>query len=75
MKKLQKTVKKSQKSKTFLAKSRLKKVKSLILCFLVKGLYFQNLQSEIFCLKISQAFGLNSWRNYFILHQYTHKSQ
>jgi len=44
----------------------LKKVKSLILCFLVKGLFFKNLQSEIFWLKISQAFGLNSWEKDFI---------
>ena len=52
MKKLKKTAKNLAKSKTFLAKIGLKKVKSLILCFLVKGLYFQNLQSEIFWLKI-----------------------
>jgi hypothetical protein len=44
----------------------LEKVKSLILCFLVKGLFFKNLQSEPFWLKISQAFGLNSWKKYFI---------
>ena len=40
-----------------------------------KGLYFQNLQSEIFCLKISQAFGLNSWGKLFILHQNARKSK
>ena len=67
MKKLKKTAKKSQKTKTFLAFLRLKKVKYLILWFLVKGLYFQNLRTEIFCLKISQAFGLNLWRKFFIL--------
>ena len=67
MKKLQKTAKKSQKSKTFLAKLGLKNAKSLILWLLVKGLCFQYLQSEIFCLKISQAFGLNSWGKFFIL--------
>jgi len=50
-----------------LAFLRLEKVKSLILWFLVKGLYFQYLQSEILELKISQAFGLNLWRKYFIL--------
>ena len=61
MKKLQKTAKKLKKTKTFLAKSRLKKVKSLILCFLIKSLYFQNLRSEIFCLKISHAFGVKWW--------------
>ena len=61
MKKLKKTAKKSQKSRTFLAFLGLKKVKSLILWFLVKGLYFQNLQSEILKLKISQAFGVK-WR-------------
>ena len=69
MKKLKKTAKNLAKSKTFLAKIGLKKVKSLILWFLVKGLYFQYLQSEIFWLKISQAFGLNSWENKFILQQ------
>jgi hypothetical protein len=35
---LKKTAKKSQKTKTFLAKIGLKKVKGLIYCFLVKGL-------------------------------------
>ena len=75
MKKLQKTAKKLKKPKTFLAKSRLKKVKSLILWFLVKGLYFKKMRTNIFCLKISQAFGLNSWKNYFILHQNAQKSQ
>ena len=69
MKKLQKTKKKSEKSKTFLVFLRLKKVKLLILWFLVKGLYFQYLQSEFLKLKISQAFGLNSWENKFILQQ------
>jgi len=38
MKKLKKTAKKSQKSKTFLAKIGLKKAKCLIYRFLVKGL-------------------------------------
>ena len=66
MKKLKKTAKNLAKSKTFLAKFGFKIIKSLILWFLVKGLFFQNLQSEIFCLKISQAFGLNSWRKFFI---------
>ena len=68
MKKFEKSKKKSQKSKTFLAFSRLKKVKSLILWFLVKGLYFQNLRLEILKLKISHAFGLNLWEKYFIFH-------
>ena len=61
MKKLKKTAKKSQKSKTFLAKIGLKKVKRLIYCFLVKGLYFQYLRTENLELKISQAFGVK-WR-------------
>ncbi|MBQ2375423.1 MAG: hypothetical protein II298_01985 [Bacteroidales bacterium] len=65
-KKLQKTAKNLAKSKTFLAFLGLQKVKSLILCFLVKGLFFQNLQLEILKLKISQAFGLNSWGKFFI---------
>ena len=39
LKKLQKTKKKSEKTKTFFAKLGPKKVKSLILWFLVKGLY------------------------------------
>ena len=64
-----KSSKKSTKTKKNLAFLRLKKVKSLILWFLVKGLYFQNLQLEILKLKISQAFGLNSWENKFILQQ------
>ena len=65
-------MKKLAKSKTFLAKIGLKKVKALIYCFLVKDLYFQYLQSEILELKISHAFGVkfieilftyeNSWR-------------
>jgi len=63
---LQKSKKKLKKSKTFFAFLRLKKVKSLILGFLVKGLYFQNLQLEILELKISQAFGLNLRGKYFI---------
>ena len=66
MKKLKKTAKNLAKSKTFLAKFGLKIIKSLILWLLVKGLYFQNLQSEILKLKISQVFGLNSWRKFFI---------
>ena len=65
-------MKKSQKTKTFLAKIGLKKVKYLIYCFLVKGLYFQYLRTENLELKISHAFGVkfieilftyeNSWR-------------
>jgi len=66
MKKLQKTKKKLKKSKTFLAFLRPKKIKSLILWFLVKGLYFQNLQSEILKLKILQAFGVKWRENGFI---------
>ena len=72
MKKLKKTAKKLAKTKTFLAKIGFKKVKSLIYCFLVKGLYFQYLRTENLDLKISQAFGVkfieilftyeNSWR-------------
>jgi hypothetical protein len=54
---------KTKKNLVFLG---LKKVKSLILCFLVKGLFFKNLQSKIFWLKILYAFGLNSWEKDFI---------
>ena len=38
----------------------------MILWFLVKGLYFQNLRSEIFCLKISHAFGVKCEEKFFI---------
>jgi hypothetical protein len=32
----------------------------------IKGLYFQNLRLKFLELKISQAFGLNSWEKDFI---------
>ena len=58
MKKLQKTAKNLAKSKTFLAFLGLLKIKLLIYCFLVKGLFFQYLRTENLELKISHAFGV-----------------
>ena len=58
---MKKVKKKNKKSKTFFAFLKQRKVEFLILWFLVKRLYFQNLRLKILKLKISQAFSIK-WR-------------
>ena len=41
----------------------------MILWLLVKSLYFENLRSENFCLKISHAFGVKWWWKFFIFYK------
>jgi hypothetical protein len=63
--KSKKIKKKTQENKDFFSDFKALKIQVFDFVVFIKGLYFKKFQSENLESKISQAFGLNSQRNFF----------